>query len=369
MGRSEPATQRLTVEDVEALALGAAVLGSGGGGRTALAATWLRESLRRAGDVEILVRSDMSASISLFPVGIVGAVSVMQEVLPSGEETVAAVRRMSEQTGTAPSGLLPLEIGGQNVLATAVTAALCGLPLVDGDLMGRALPGLDQFSTAASGAALTPAVLRTTSGMSLLLEGADAEATERVLRVMMSRSEGWSALCLPPITSTESYDHSVIDGSVSRSLSIGRGLLRRRRGEVELSDLLAEWDGADLGAGRVIAIRRRSGRDAATSSVTLQVVDDASHGEDDSGDSTMRLEMGTEFLLVLLDGEVVATVPDIICVFDARSYAPLDSESLRVGAHVRVAVLPAAPFWLHPDHLHAVDPRAFGLGTEPVLCR
>jgi DUF917 family protein len=86
----------------------------------------------------------------------------------------------------------------------------------------------------------------------------------------------------------------------------------------------------------------------------------------DQGGTLVRLEMENEYLLVLVDGRPVASTPDILCVIDHSTGVPLSCEAVRGGAEVVVLQIPGPPFWLRPEVIDAVAPRAFGLETEPL---
>jgi DUF917 family protein len=45
------------------------------------------------------------------------------------------------------------------------------------------------------------------------------------------------------------------------------------------------------------------------------------------------------YLLALVDGEPVASCPDLLCALDRRTSAPIAVDALRVGDDVRVVVL------------------------------
>ena len=88
---------------------------------------------------------------------------------------------------------------------------------------------------------------------------------------------------------------------------------------------------------------------------------------DDAG-AVLRLEAENEYLLALVDGLPVASCPDLLCVLDRRTAAPIAVDSLRVGDDVSVVVLPGPPWWrADPHRLAHVAPRAFGLDCDPVL--
>ncbi len=59
------------------------------------------------------------------------------ERIEQGEECLRALRAIKEETGSRVDALISSEIGGANAMEPMLTAAQAGLPVVDGDGMGR----------------------------------------------------------------------------------------------------------------------------------------------------------------------------------------------------------------------------------------
>ena len=97
-----------------------------------------------------------------------------------------------------------IEIGGLNALLPLVSGAALGLPVVDGDLMGRAFPRLPQTVLAIAGIGAGPIALVGASGETVVF---DCPTTPRS-----------SASCAPSINS--------FGGAAADRLPSGRG--RRR---------------------------------------------------------------------------------------------------------------------------------------------
>ena len=66
------------------------------------------------------------------------------------------------------------------------------------------------------------------------------------------------------------------------------------------------------------------------------------------------------------DGELVAIVPDLICVVDHESAEPITTEGLRYGQRVSVLGISTPDLMRTPEALDAFGPQAFGLDEEFV---
>jgi DUF917 family protein len=79
---------------------------------------------------------------------------------------------------------------------------------------------------------------------------------------------------------------------------------------------------------------------------------------------TLFIEFQNEFLIALLNGVVVATVPDLICIVTEDEGQPVATELLRYGTRVAVLGVPAAPQLKSSTALKVVGPQAFGYDVE-----
>ena len=152
--------QSVTLEDTQALAIGAGILGTGGGGSTYLNRLRLEHALRQhGGAVRIIQAEDLPDEALVCAVGGMGAPTVSNEKLQEGREIARAVRALEDHLGQKMSAIVIGEIGGGNALGPMITALQLGLPVVDGDGMGRAFPELQMDTFMIYGAAPAPFVL------------------------------------------------------------------------------------------------------------------------------------------------------------------------------------------------------------------
>jgi DUF917 family protein len=250
-----------------------------------------------------------------------------------------------------------LEVGGLNGLSGLVAARDLGLPFVDADLMGRALPRLDQLTWAACGQPVTPCALRAPGGPTLLVDAAGPATLERSARAMLAETGGWAVLALPPLPASLIPERCVV-GGLARAARLGYTALTHPPA-ADPAGFAAALGGRLLAAGRVLEVGRHGHR-GRFGRGTVTVVD-----TEDS--AVVRLEAENEYLLALRDGEPVATCPDLICVLDRRTGVPLAVDEVRLGDEVSVLVLPGPDWWRAHGALARVGPVAFGIEAEPVL--
>jgi DUF917 family protein len=345
----------LTAADVDALVAGVELLGSGGGGDASTFGLLLRHGL--ADRPLRLHDADSLSGRVVVPVGIVGATSVFREKLPDGSELAGAVRAVCRSAGLEPTAVMSVEAGGLNGLSGLVASLDLEVPFLDADLMGRALPRLDQFSWAVEGLPLTPCALAEPGGQAVVIDQAPPAVLERAVRAFVYETGGWAALALRP-TPVETAAGAAITGSVSRALDLGRA----HAGLGEHPDPVAvavSLDGTVLADGRVIEVSRY-GRTGVFGRGSVAVIDARSGG-------VVRIETENEFLLALVDGTPTVGTPDLICVLDRRTARPIAADRVRAGDEVLVLALPGPHWWSGTaERLAVVGPAAFGIDA-PLL--
>lgn len=326
------------------------LLGSGGGGRPGVHGKILRLLLGE-GHISLCAPGDLPAR-HVVPVGIVGSTSLFLERLPRGGELSVAVQAVAQWTGVDAGAVMNIEAGGLNGLVGLVASLELSLPFLDADLMGRALPRLDQLSWAVEGRPITPCALSEPSGQVLVIDGASPVALERTARSFLSACGGWACIALPPMPAEEVSAISVI-GSVSHALAMGRAgaALDDTPAPAAVERVLGCRVLAD---GRVSGVSRYAARPGfGRGSVTVL---------DRLSGAVVRVESENEYLLALVDGDPEAETPDLICLLDRRSGVPLGADDVRSGDEVLVVTMPGPAYWTEEAYRRRrVDLVAFGL--------
>ncbi|KIW56436.1 hypothetical protein, variant 3 [Exophiala xenobiotica] len=134
----------ISPEDVQLIASGCGVLGTGGGGSSYLMALYTLNLLRQGAEIRVMRPEDLKDSdICVFGAGY-GAPSVSDERVSSGEDVFTAIEAVNTIMGiTDFQAIVTDEIGGGNGLVTMPSSARYRRPIVDCDLMGRAYPTLE----------------------------------------------------------------------------------------------------------------------------------------------------------------------------------------------------------------------------------
>ena len=73
-----------------------------------------------------------------------------------------------------------------------------------------------------------------------------------------------------------------------------------------------------------------------------------------------------ENLCASVDGKILATAPDLICLVDTETFIPVTTDGLKYGKRVLVVGLKCYPMWRTPKGIELVGPRYFGIDADYI---
>ena len=357
--RSPSQTHRiLSAEDIEALAVGAWILGTGGGGdpyQKLLNMRLLYEAGREVTLVDPLTLDDDAVVAVLSNMG---APLVGQERLSDPEFALKPLRMMEEYLGRKFDAVMALEIGGGNGVHPMMVGALTGYPVVDADTMGRAYPEAQMTSVAVAGLRCYPLTMADIRDNEVIIpRAASWRWMERISRKACTEIGSVAATCKAPRSGSEVKQHGVLY-SVSKAIALGSNVLKARAEHTDpIEAVLSATEGKRLFAGKIVDIERRATEGFLRGKARIE-------GLDDFAGKEMVVHFQNEFSVAYLDGEPVVMTPDLICLLDTVSGDGIGTDVLRFGQRVSVLALPAPGVFLSEKGIAAVGPRAFGFDLE-----
>ncbi len=359
-GTVAPRARPISASDLDQLATGAWVLGTGGGGDPYHSLLALKALYSSGRSVTLLDAIDLADDDLVAVISQMGAPLVNRERLPDPVMIERAVRLMEESLGRPFTAMMSLEIGGANAFQPLFAAALMDRPVVDADAMGRAFPSIFHSSFAAAGLTCRPfTMVDIRDNAVLITEAADWFWLERISRALTTEFGSRAFTCKPPRTGREVKQAGIL-GTVSQAIEIGRTVQQARAvGEDPVASLLCRQGGRALFVGKVRDVARRATAGFLRGRVEIS-------GLDADAGAELRLDFQNEFLIARRNGAVQATVPELICVLDSESGEAIGTETLRYGQRVTVIALPAPAVFLTENGLQHTGPRAFGYDLEFV---
>lgn len=344
----------IELHELEALAIGAGILGTGGGNHPHLELLCAREAYAAGKQAQLISPDELRDDMRIAVLAVMGAPLVTKERLPEPVSVCRAIGLMERHTGKKFDAVMSAEIGGENAFLPLLVGMELDLPSIDADAMGRAFPEAQMASFAIRGLDLYPYALADIRANEVLIARAEnALWTERLGRKAAIELGSIAGTCSAPRSGAEVKAHGIL-GSTSRAIRLGDIVLAARRShEDAVAAILASGDGALLLRGKVIDVSRRTTDGFVRGKVRVT-------GER----GTIDIDFQNEFSVARLDGEIIACVPDLITVLDAETTEAIGTEVIRYGQRVAVIALPADPIMTSPQGLQAVGPRAFGFDFD-----
>lgn len=342
-------------DDLERLAIGAGILGTGGGGNPYLGKLYAQRLLDEGATITLVDPSTVPDDALVTPVGSMGAPVVSVERVRRGDEFLCSLRALEKHLGRSFTHLVCSEIGGSNSTAPMVVAAQTGLPVIDGDGMGRAFPELQMDTFMIYGVPPTPAAISDPRGHVALFDHlSDATTLERYARVVTIQMGGSSGVA-GPVMSGLQLKRTVIPNTISLAIAIGGAVLRARAGHADPVDAVLKISGGQrLFRGKIVDVDRRLVGGFARGVLSVE-------GMGEQAGQTLTIDFQNENLIArTAAGAVLAVVPDLICIVDAETAEPITTELLRYGLRIEVLGIPAPAALKSEAAMRFVGPGAFG---------
>ncbi len=354
----------ISLEDLEPLSLGAAILGTGGGGDPYIGRLALKHLMEQTAAPTVIDLEDLADDAFVITVGMSGSPSVMLEKLIDQRFGDAALRRFERLVGRAADAVMPVEIGGINSLIPLMTSCQTGLPVIDADGMGRAFPTLDRTSFGIAGISAFPVVTINERADAIIVEASSHEQGERIARSALVAMGASGSCAFYPMTGREAK-RTAVKGTLSLALALGRAVEAARAAKTSPFDAILRTAAAArptifgrvLFEGKISDISRQT---VGGYNVGSGILCSSTDGQDAS------FSFQNEFTHIRSGDRLLAVVPDLICFLDAETAQPVTCETLRYGQRITVMGFAAAEQFRTPEGLAVTGPASFGLGDAYV---
>lgn len=351
--------REVQAEDLEDIATGAAVLGTGGGGDPYIGKLMAMQAIREHGPVTLLDPEELEDDALVIPSAMMGAPTVMVEKIPKGDEPVNAFRALEAYLGQEAAATMSIEAGGLNSTIPIGVAAALQIPLVDADGMGRAFPEIQMVTPTLFGVSATPMSMADEKGNSVFLHTIDNVWTERLSRTITVEMGGSAIIALYAMDGRTLKEACVLR-SMSHIWAVGRALREARAAKEDpVAAVLEATGGHRIFSGKIVDVERRTVKGFARGTARLD-------GLDEDRGRRLQIDFQNENLIASRDGQVLASVPDLITVLEEETGLPITTEGLKYGHRCAVIAMPCDPKWRTPAALELVGPAYFGYDVAYV---
>ncbi len=344
--------RELKGDDFKAVVYGASFYGGGGGGSMEEGMELVEEMLRVEND-PVLEMYDIE-ELPDDPNAVATMVAAMGSPIETKgmtfvDEAVSAISGMAEEVKAKGQELKYIysgEMGGGNTILPLYAALKCGLPIVDTDGNGRAVPEMNTSLAPIHGVPTSPFMIANGNGDVLAVRAKDpmdSVACEKIGRCTCSafKGVGFSAWNM----NKEDMRRASAAGQMTKCMEVGRVLLDSTTENV-IENLSATFEKFGdpfkvlVPSGEIVDIQIESAGGFDTGSTVIR---------DDATGETYTVLCQNESLLVRDGaGQVIMTIPGIISMVELRGDGTVRAVSnceTAVGQKVALTVTKAHERW------------------------
>lgn len=352
-------------DEIEDLATGAALLGTGGGGDPYLGKLMVQKCIQENGPIELLSPEELPNDAFIIPTAMMGAPTIMVEKIPNGDEALKSMHLVEEAHGKKAFATMPIECGGLNSTMPFVVASNAGIPVVDADGMGRAFPELHMETFSIYGIQGTPMGLYNERGDHCLLNTLDNLMLEHVSRGIAVRMGGVAHIADYAMTGEEMKRVS-IPNTISLCIKLGRAIREAKNNKqnpleavqgVTKNSIYGE--ALLLFEGKVVDVERRSTDGFVRGKTIIE-------GLEQYVGKKLLVEFQNENLIAKINDEPIATVPDLITFLDLETGEPITTEGLKYGFRVSCIAIPTPEIMRSEKAIEVWGPRCFGYDLDYI---
>tara|TARA_Y100001960_G_C14745029_1_gene865144 strand:- start:772 stop:1836 length:1065 start_codon:yes stop_codon:yes gene_type:complete len=342
------------MKDLDALALGAWILGTGGGGDPYHKLLNTKQLYYQGKIATLIDPCGLADDALVAVVSTMGAPLVGKERIPDAHHALRPVRTMEKFLGRRFDAVMSMEIGGGNGLHPLMVSALTGYPVVDADGMGRAYPELHMTSFAVAGLSCAPFALSDIRENDVLFTKAvDSHWVERMARSLTTEVGSTATICMAPRTGAEIKNHAILY-TTTQAIDLGHAVLEAKRQHLDpVAAIISVGHGLKLFTGKVVDVDRHATEGFLRGQARIE-------GLGPDAESEFIVHFQNEFSVGYKDEKAEVMTPDLICVVDSVSGDGIGTEAIRYGQRVTVLALPGPDVFKSTNGLDFAGPQAFG---------
>jgi DUF917 family protein len=345
--------RKINSKDIDCIAMGSTVLGTGGGGDPYIGKLLAKAAINKYGDVSLIKAEELKDDALVVPIAAFGAPLILVEKLFSGDEFIKAFEMMESYLGRKIDAVMPAEAGGLNGVIPFSIAAQKQIPLVDADGMGRAFPRLEMVTFTLHDIPVSPITQADEKGNKNVYDTISNEWGELLVGATAIQMGGSCAIGCYPMSGAQ-VKKAAVHGIVSYAQILGEAILNAKaQNRNPLDALIEKATAIKLFTGKISNVAIKI--DGRWNKGVCEII-----GLEEYQGSTLQLDFQNEFLMAKKDGKPVAMTPDLIVLIDAENAQPITAEAIQYGSRVVVLGMQADKQWRTPEGIELGGPKKFG---------
>ncbi len=352
-----------SLSDAEKLVLGSTIMGTGGGGNPETGLNIMEEIISRREYVEVIDISEAPKDKLIITMYFIGSMASKEKSINSDnavtDPLIYAFEKYSEFLDEEIGALIPVELGGSNTPIVMKIASRLNLPVIDGDLAGRAVPELHQCSVLVYGGKLSPSIIVTDTGNVVFVEHyASIDDYEYLARMLSIRSNGTTVIADTPMN----YDlagKAIIKNTISLCMKLGNEVIEaKNKGYDPVERIVKILNGWIIFEGFVKKTMLKDKKGFLIGEIIIE-------GTGKYKGHILRSWVKNEHIMVWLDDQPIVMPPDLFILL-RKDGLPVINSKIRIGMHVIGIAARAPKIWRTPKGLELFGPRHFGFNYDYV---
>jgi DUF917 family protein len=360
------------MQDCEDLILGCLFMGTGGGGSAEDGREAFNAALGEGLTIEWVDVDDIpddAWTVTPYGMGTIAPTSpeTLEEISRLGlvdrlghRSMEVAVRGIEEYAQVKIGAIVPIELGASATPVPLVTGARLGIPVMDGDHAGRAVPEEMQGTPYLYDKAGWPFTSVDRWGnVCIVKEAHDLHMMERIGKLLSVAAYGECDIAAYLLSARE-MKQIVVRDTLTRSLELGRTIRQaRERGEDPVLASLGFTGGWLLFEGEVVK-KEWEDREGYMFGTTYI------EGRGEFKGHTFKVWFKNENHVSWLDGEPFVTSPDLVVIVERKSGEGMTNTLLEPGQEVAVIGVKGLEDFRSEKGLGGAGPRYFGFDINYV---
>ncbi len=328
-------------DDIQPLLEGLAIMGTGGGGNPQWGRMILEQDVRMGRTWNIIAPEDVPDDATVVSGGIMGSVKALEsigfeKVLQEWETRfplLDVTRVMAGLLKRPIDAIVPFEAGGLNTPVILSLGARAGIPVIDGDALGRSAPETNMTSFIGHGINIPPMPLIDHYGNVVVVQEAELPTyPDEIGRFVVSKGGAMGANNHYPMTGAQ-LKASVIPHTITQALELGRKIWSaRQQGGDPVGAVARQMGSRHRFQGTVTSLRDEEHLGFYFTTATL-----------DGPNRQAELVIKNETMLYREQGEIVCMFPDIVVMLEPRTGRGVMSVELHEGLELVLLAMPCHP--------------------------
>ena len=354
--------------DVEDLTTGCSFFGTGGGGSKQLGLDMLYPHVDAGKTIEIVdvntVKDDDWVACAYYSGTIAPPTPEIEAARTRfpwdhfEKELALGLATLEDHMGVKFSAVAPFELGGVNTPAPIDAAFKHGIPCVDGDYSGRAVPEICQNTVCIKGFSMAPMALIDWFGnKSVITHVINYEMGERISKALSQVAWGRVGNVAFPLKGKD-FHKAIIPNTLTKSYDVGKMIRQcRESGEDPASKIVEKVGGWILFRGEVVGRTWENKEGYMWGETEIE-------GSGIKPGHKFKVWFKNENHMTWLDGKPWVMSPDIIEIIDAKTGEPITNTNIKIGDKVSVIGMASESVFRCNEGLGVLGPRHFGFDLD-----